>query len=203
MQKTRIHSLCRVAAAAVVGLFLVTAPLFAAGGGEGGSGGPFDGDIGNALWTLVIFLLVLWVLSKYAWGPLLDGLKSRETFIRESLEQAKKERLSAEARQQEYADKLQSIRNEAEAILEEARRDASALRHREEEAAKAEAEKTIERARREIEIARDTAVKDLYQRATQLATTGASQILQRELKAEDHERLIADVIDSIDRVEAN
>ena len=62
----------------------------------------FAGDLGNAVWTVVIFLVVLVVLGKFAWGPLLSGLQEREQFIRESLEKAKEERDSSEARLAEY-----------------------------------------------------------------------------------------------------
>ena len=74
---------------------LLAAPLAAA---EGGGASPFSGDVGNAIWTLVIFLLVVLFLGKFAWGPLLKGLQSREEFIRSSLETAKRDREAAEAR---------------------------------------------------------------------------------------------------------
>ena len=65
-------------------LILAAAPLLASE--EGGQGGPFEGNIGNALWTLVIFGLVILVLGKFAWKPILGGLQEREDFIRASLD---------------------------------------------------------------------------------------------------------------------
>lgn len=173
------------------------------GAGHGGGGGisPFAGDIGNALWTLVVFFILLWVLKKYAWGPILSGLQGREQFIREALESAKSERDEAEKRHAEYEAKLAAAREEVDAIMDEARRDAEALRLREEERAREEAEKTIARARREIEIASETAVKDLYVRATRLATAAATAVLKREIRPEDHERLVAESIEALDRMD--
>ncbi len=162
-------------------------PAFAAGGGENNI---FAGDLGNVFWTLVIFFLVLFVLGKYAWGPLLDSLKAREDFIRESLETAKQDRDRAEARLKEYDDKITEARAEATAIVEEGRRDAEVARQRIEEEARAEAEKMIERAKREIGIAKETAVKDLYTLSGKLATDIAIRIVGREITPEDHERLI-------------
>lgn len=188
---------------------LLAAPVYAAAvaeeGGHGGEGSIniFAGDVGNALWTLVIFLVLLWVLGKYAWGPVLSGLQGREEFIRGALEQAKQDRDAAEARLAEYEAKLATARHEVEAILDEARRDADVVRRREEEKAKEEAERMIARARREIEIASETAVKDLYARATQLATEAASRILGRELNPEDHERLVRESIAAVERMESN
>jgi|GEM_PF-169599 len=168
-----------------------------------GQGSLFSGNFGNAIWTVVIFLALLWFLSKFAWGPILDGLQSREQFIRESLEQAKQHRDEAEARHREYEAKLAEARGEVEEILDEARRDAGVLRQREEDRAKEEAEQIIARARREIGIATETAVKDLYARASRLSVEVAQKILQRELKPEDHARLIDDAVRSFETRQPN
>jgi F-type H+-transporting ATPase subunit b len=170
------------------------------GHGAEGAGGPFSGDLGSSLWTLVIFAVLLWVLGKYAWGPVLSGLQSRERFISDSLEQAQASRDQAEARLAEYEKRLAAARGEVETIMAEARRDAEALRHREEERAREEADRLLVRARREIDIATETAVKELYSRATRIATEAASRIIQRELRPEDHERLVADAVAAIERL---
>jgi F-type H+-transporting ATPase subunit b len=165
--------------------------------GEGGWS-PFQGDVGNALWTLVVFVILLWVLGRWAWGPILAGLQGREDFIRSSLEQAKGERDQARVLLGEYEGKLASAREEIEAMIDEARRDAASLREREEAAAKAEARQIIDRARREIQIATDTAVAELYERATGLATLAAGKVLERELTGADHQRLIAESIRAVE-----
>lgn len=192
---------------AVVMLALTAGPALAAAPAEAGNGAeaaapnPFAGDFGNALWTVIVFVLLLWVLGKFAWGPILSGLQSREQFIRESLEEAKENRDAAEARLKEYEEKLAGARDEVDEIMAEARRDASALREREEARAKEEAEKMLERARREISIAQETAVQDLYRKATALSTAAASRILEREISPQDHERLISDAIASVERMD--
>ena len=182
-------------------LWGVASPALAASGG--GESNIFAGDLGNAIWTLVIFGLVLFVLGKYAWGPMLDSLQQREKFIRESLEQAKADRESAEARLKEYEEKLTSARAEATAIVEEGRKDAHEARHRIEEDARAEADKMVERAKREIQIAQQTAVKELYAASASLATDLAGRVLGREVKPEDHERLITESLDELDNIESN
>ncbi len=179
----------------------LASPALAAG--DGGENNIFAGDFGNVLWTLVIFFLVLAVLGKYAWGPMLDSLKAREDFIRESLVTAKEDRDRAEARLKEYDDKLTEARAEATAIVEEGRRDAEVLRQRVEEEARAEAEKMIERAKREISIAKETAVKDLFTLSGTLATDIATRIVGRELKPEDHERLIEESIGELEQLGPN
>ena len=173
-------------------LALSAAPILASE--EGGQGGPFEGNIGNALWTLVIFGLVIFVLGKFAWKPILGGLQQREEFIRTSLTQAKADRDAAEARLKEYSDKLISARSEASAIVDEARRDAEVVKRRFQEETQVEANRTIERAKREIAIAKETAVKELYSLTAQLTTQVAGKILEREIQPSDHERLIRDSI---------
>jgi F-type H+-transporting ATPase subunit b len=187
------------ALAGLVTLVLVAAPAVAAEGGhaEGGASNPFAGDIGNALWTVIIFVLVLVVLGKYAWGPILSNLQARENFIFESLEKAKQDRDAAEARLRQYEEKLASARAEASAIVDEGRRDADVVKRRIEEDAHKEADRMMERARREIQIATDTATKELYTLSARLATDMATRIVGKELGPQDHERLIADSIAAI------
>lgn len=155
------------------------------------------GDIGNVVWTVLIFVLVLAVLGKYAWGPILSTLQTRESFIHEALAKAKRDRDEAEARLKQYEERLAGARAEATAIVEEGRRDAEAVKRKIEAAAKVEADKMIDRARREIQIATVTATRELYDLSARLATDMAARVIGRELSAKDHERLIAEAIDGI------
>lgn len=173
-------------------------PVLAAEAEHGGEAPSlFAGDLGNSFWTLLIFVLVLVVLGKYAWGPILNSLQTRENFIREALERAKRDRDEAEARLREYEERLATARAEATAIVEEGRRDADVVRRRIEEDAKHEGEKMVQRAKREIQIATDTATKELYQLSARLATDMASRVVGRELTTQDHERLIREAIQEI------
>jgi F-type H+-transporting ATPase subunit b len=187
-------------------VFLTTLALMALAAGpalaaeaEGGEASlsPFAGDFGNALWTLIIFVLVLVVLGKYAWGPILSSLQTRETFIRESLETAQRDRQESERRLREYEERLAQARTEATAIVEEGRRDAATVRHKIEEDARREADKMIERAKREIQIASEAATKDLYSVSARLATELAARILSREISPQDHQRLISEAVDGM------
>ena len=163
----------------------------------------FAGDLGNAVWTVVIFVLVLTVLGKFAWGPILAALQSRETFIREALEKAKREREEAEARLRPYEETLAGARAEASAIVDEGRRDAETVKRRVEEDAKHQADLIIERAKREIQIATDTATKQLYLHSARMAMLMAARVIGRELSPQDHERLISETLDEIEGARRN
>jgi len=161
---------------------------------EAAANNPFAGDFGNALWTVIIFVLVLVVLGKFAWGPILKGLQARESFILESLEKAKKERDEADARMKLYEDKLAQARTEVTAMVDEGRRDAEVVKRKILEEARQEAEKERERTKREIQLATDTATKQLYALSARMATDLAGRIIGKELTPQDHERLIAESI---------
>lgn len=176
---------------------LAAAPALAAEGAE--PGGVFAGDVGNVLWTLVIFGLVVFVLGRFAWKPILHGLTQREQFIRGALEQASKDREEAEARLREYTEKLTAARAEATGIVEEARRDADSVRRQIEEQAGEEAGRIVERSRREIALATEAAKKELYTVSAALAVDIAGKLLAREVRPADHERLIRESLDEIER----
>jgi F-type H+-transporting ATPase subunit b len=193
----RAHSMIKRALFPLAALTLSALPALAAEGAGEAQPSLFAGDLGNSVWTILIFGLVLVILGKYAWGPILSTLQTRESFIHEALAKAKADRDAAEARLKQYEERLAGARAEATAIVEEGRRDAEVVKRKIEAAAKVEADKMIDRARREIQIATVTATRELYDLSARLATDMAARVIGRELSAKDHERLIAEAIDGI------
>ncbi len=163
----------------------------------------FAGDFGNAIWTLAIFALLLIVLGKFAWGPILKALQQRESFIHDSLSQAKKDRLDAEARLKDLDARLASARDEATGIVNEGRKDAEALKRKIEHDARQEADAMVERAKREIGLARDSAVNEIYSLTAALATSAAGKIIAKEIDPQRHEQLITDSIAELSKGASN
>lgn len=159
----------------------------------------FEGGFHNVIWTLLIFLTVVFVLGKFAWGPLLGALKNREDFIRESLEKARKEREEADKLLERYTEQINRAREEASAITDEGRRDAEEVRRRIEGEARTEAEAIVKRAKREIEIAHHDAIRDIYDQTAELASRIAGRILEREVSADEHRQLITSTLDEFRR----
>jgi F-type H+-transporting ATPase subunit b len=155
---------------------------------------PFAGNVGNAIWTLAIFLLVVIILGKFAWGPVLGLLQERERFIYKSLADAKRDREEAEARLREYAAKIQTARVEAGAIVEEARRDAERIREDLKQRARTEADTMIQNAERQISLQTQRAIQEIRREAVDLSVAIASKIIQRNLTKEDNQRLIDEAI---------
>jgi len=159
---------------------------------------PFAGDLGNAIWTLVIFLIVVVLLGKFAWGPVLGLLRQREEFIHKSLSDAKRDRDEAEARLKDYAAKLQSAQVEAAKIMEEARKDAERLREELRGRAKAEADAVLANAQNQIQLETARALQQIRHEAVDLSVTIASKLIQRNISKEDNERLIDEALRQID-----
>jgi F-type H+-transporting ATPase subunit b len=164
------------------------------GGGHGSSGGPLDFQTDLALWTGVIFVVLFAVLWRYAWGPIARGLDSRERMIADQIAQA--ERSNEEARRllADYQQKLAGSQDEVRAIVEQGRREAEQSGRELLEHARGEAKREQEKALREIDQAKDGALKELAERSATLAVDLAGKILGARLKSEDHSRLIAQAL---------
>jgi F-type H+-transporting ATPase subunit b len=149
-------------------------------------------DPGAAVWSIVIFFLLLVLLRATAWKPILRVLQEREEFIKGSIADAKREREQAEQLLAEYKTQLEKARTEVAEIVAEGRRDAEATSRRIQEQARHDADETANRARREIELAADTARKGLHDEAAQLAVLVAGRIIRKELSPADHSALVAE-----------
>lgn len=158
-------------------------------------------EYAQAIFTIIVFVLLLIILRFAAWKPMLKALKDREDFIRDSIDQAKQDREQAEAMLKKYEAQIEGARHDATAIVEEGRRDAEVVRREIQDEARKESEAMLERAKREIGIARDTAVKDLYNMTGDLATKLAGRIIEKELDPAAHEDLIRDSIERIGKFE--
>lgn len=143
-----------------------------------------------AFWTLVVFLLLLLLLWRFAWGPLSKALHDREHHMEQTLRQAEAARAESERLLAEHRTLMQQANQQVQAMLDEARRGAEANAEAIRRAAQQEAEATLERARREIESARDQALIDIWGRTAELAVAVAGKVLDREMGPDDQRRLV-------------
>jgi len=162
--------------------------------GDQGKLSLFSGDLGNTIWTVLIFFTVVVVLGKFAWGPMLKALQNRENFIRDSLTSAQRDQKEAKERLNEYEQKLENAKEDVTAMIETGRSDGEQLKRQIEGEARTNAEQMIERARREMTTARDEALKELYDRSSQLAIGMAGNVLKRQLTPEDHQKLVEETL---------
>lgn len=163
-------------------------------GFEGVGSDPLSVDPDLALWTLVVFVILLVVLGKFAWGPIIEALERREQNVANHIAEAERNHDEAKALLAEYERKLAGAANDIRELMEEARRDAEHTKQDILAEAKAGAEAERLRALRDIEAATDQALESLAQRSAQLAVDLAGKILQSKLSPADHARLIQEAM---------
>jgi F-type H+-transporting ATPase subunit b len=156
-------------------------------------------DPGLFIWTIVTFLVLLTLLAKFAWGPLLKSLEGRQEQIRKSLEDAEKARQELERLNQESAQIIRQARIEAESIVTKSRADGERLREEMKVKARAEAETIAKNAERQIQLETQRALQQIRHEAIDLSVEIASKLLQRNLTKEDNERLIAEALSQVEK----
>ena len=155
----------------------------------------FKKDI--AIYTLVVFILMVVLLRIVAWKPIIAGLDAREQKIIGAIEDARKSADEAQQRLEEYEARLAAAAQEANEIVAEGRRDAEATKDRivaeAAEAAKAEQARAIN----EIELAKNAALQAVAEQSTDIAVALAGKIVGRQLNPEDHSKLVQESLDSL------
>jgi len=151
-------------------------------------------DPGLFIWTILTFLILLALLAKFAWRPLLLALESREETIRKSLEDAAKAKVELERLHQESAQIIAKARQEADAIITRSRGDGDRLREELRQKARAEADGIVRNAQRQIEAETARAIQQIRHEAADLSVAIASKIIQRNISKEDNERLIDETL---------
>jgi F-type H+-transporting ATPase subunit b len=151
-------------------------------------------DPGLFIWTILTFLVLLALLAKFAWRPLLQALESRQESIRKSLDDAYKAKQELERLQQESAQILRQARVEADGIITRSRGDAERLREEMRQKARTEADAIVKNAERQIQLETTRALQQIRTEAVDLSVMIASKIIQRNLSKEDNERLIDEAL---------
>jgi F-type H+-transporting ATPase subunit b len=177
-------------------------PAAAAGSGHGAEAhgadsGPLEFKTDLAIWTAVVFLVLLAVLWKFAWGPISEGLDRREQRIADDISAAKQTHEDAKQLLAEYDARLAAAHEQVRGIIEEARRDAEHTQQQILAKARADAAAELERAKKEIETATSGALKELAESAANMAVSLAGRIVQTNIRPEDHNRLIEQALASL------
>lgn len=148
----------------------------------------------TGLWSIVVFLVLLVILGKWAWPPILEGLRKREQTILSSLEEAKSTRAEMEKLRADFQKDLAAAHQQIPALMEEARRDAESMSNEMRAAATAEIQAERQRLRNEVEMAKDQAIKEMWEQAAQLATLISAKAIGRALNEDDHRRLLDEAV---------
>ncbi len=178
---------------------MTASPLLAAetSSNEGAGLNPFapsalEADL--ALWTAVVFICVLAVLWRYAWGPLAAAIDRRERGIADQIAEAEAAHQKAKEVLADYQRKLDEAKDEVRGILDQGRRDAEQLGRELLDKAKEEAAAEHVRAIKEIESAADAAVRNLADQSAKMAVELAGKIVRAKLNPADHAKLIQQAV---------
>jgi F-type H+-transporting ATPase subunit b len=182
---------------AVVGLVLCAAPAAAA---EEGDDNPLvSSRVDLAIWSIIIFVLLLLLLRKTAWGPMLEAFHKREQSIADAIKEAEEARASAHSLQQEFEARINKAHEQVRDMLDEARKEAHAARDRMLAEGRSEVQAERDRLHREIDMARDHALEQIWTQAAQLATLVSTKVIRRKLTPEDHSSLIEEALADLRR----
>ena len=147
-------------------------------------------NAGDIVFQLICFVLLLAFLKKVAWGPLINIMKERETHVATQIDEAEKTRAQASKYVEEQREILKQSRVEAQALIENAKKQGDAQREEIVVAARTEAERIKENAKREIEVEKEKAVAALREQVASLSVLIASKVIEKELTEADQEKLI-------------
>ena len=154
-------------------------------------------DPGLFSWTIATFLVLLFLLARFAWRPLLQALENRQASIRKSLDDARQAKEELERLHEQSAQIIKQARAEAESIIAESRADGERLREDLKQKARAEADTIARNAERQIQLETGRALQQLRHEAADLSVMIASKLIQRQLSKEDNQRLIDEALSQL------
>lgn len=174
-----------------VSMTLVATPLLAQEGGASAAGGSLMSLQTNLMfWTLLIFLVLFWLLTKFAFKPITAAVEAREKSLQEALAAAKRDRDEAAAMLAEQRAQIESARAEAQKLIADARGNGEKLRHDMLEKSRIEQQAAIERGVQEIGREKDRAIAELRREAVEMAIAGASRVIEENLDSDKNRKLV-------------
>jgi F-type H+-transporting ATPase subunit b len=153
---------------------------------------------GLMIWTLICFLITLFVLKRFAFGPIQKMIDERRERIRRSIEEAEKARAEARRLLEEHRALIAQARGQGEEILSEARKVAEAQRQRVRDETEADRQRRLEETKRQIEAETQRALQQIRAEVAELTLMATTKVTGKVLDDADHRRLIDDAIKDLD-----
>ncbi len=159
-------------------------------------------DPGLFFWTILTFLLLLFVLAKFAWKPLLKILKDREELIRSSLADAEKAQTELAKLNAEGVQIINKARAEAQDILSHGKTSVAKLKEQTLNDAREKAKSIAADAKKQIQVEKEKAITEIKSEVVQLSLSVAEKLIKKNLSAEDNKALIAESLSKVKKYEA-
>lgn len=179
--------------------YITAIPLAAEKAGEEG-GGSFlvSPGLGLMIWTLVLFLFTMWVLSKLAFPKIQEALDKRAATIAESIDAAERQRKESDELLAEYRSRLAEAREQADDIMARARKAAETAEAEATVAGKEKREELVEAAKRDIEAETRRSLDQIRQEIADLTVLATERVTRKSLNDEDQKRLVEDALSEVD-----
>jgi len=160
---------------------------------------PFAGTIYQSIAAIIVFVVLLVVLKKMAWGPILKGLQDREAKIRGDLEAAEHSAAKAKQTQSEYEQQLSDAHEQVRKLIDQGKVEAQRIADQLKQAAQDDIVQMGERAESDIRSAKEQALTDIYTQTATLATDVAGRILKRQINSGDQQQLVDEAVNELNR----
>ena len=164
------------------------------------SGGSFlvSPGLGLMIWTLVLFLITMWVLSKVAFPKIQEALDKRAKAISESIDAAERQRKESDELLAEYRARLAEAREQADDIMARARKSAETAEAEATAAGKEKREELVEAAKRDIEAETRRSLDQIRQEVADLTVLATERVTRKALTGEDQKRLVEEALSEVD-----
>jgi len=158
-------------------------------------------DPGLLLWTIITFIILVLILWKTAWKPIVDALDARAEKVRFEIDNAERSRQEAEKLMAQHKLMMDNAKAEAAQIIVKGREEAEILKNEIMDKAHTEAKNIADRAKKEIEIAKDKALSDIKREVVLISTEIASKILSKNINPEDQKGLVEEALNKMGTVQ--
>ena len=152
---------------------------------------------GLLAWTVLTFVLLLVVLKKVAWGPILDALDARENEIKDALNAAEKAREEAERVSSDYEDSIRKAQAEAQQIISDAKTAGEKVKLDLEAIANEKADEIIEKAKTQIDTERVRVISEIKTVAIEISLSAAAKVIEKNLDSDDNRKLVNEALEGI------
>jgi F-type H+-transporting ATPase subunit b len=164
------------------------------------AGGSFlvQPGLGLMIWTLVVFVIAMIILSRAAWPKIAEALDKRQHAIEESIDFAERTKAEAESLLEEYRERLKEARTQAEEIVTRARKAAEVHERESLEQAREKREELLAQTRRDIEAETRRAIQEIRREVADLTVMATEKVTRKTLTEEDQQRLVKEALDELD-----
>lgn len=178
-------------------LLLLSASPARAAAEEGGKVNLLDPHYGLITWTIVVFIVTLLILKKFAWGPILGAVRGREQALLDAMAAAERDRNEASKMIAEQKAAIETARNEAQRYIAEGRATAESMRSEMLEQTRTQQAELLERARKDIDAEKAKAIDEIRKEAVDLALAGAGKLIAQKLDSAADRKIVEDYLASL------